>query len=142
MVIVSPIFHSTGFALWGVGTALGNKTVVMRRSDPEKTLAALAEHKAEVLVAVPTMLHRMLALGPDVIKKYDTSALRIIVIAGSALSPALSEAVQDTFGDVLYNLYGSTEVAVASVAQPKPRSTDRERVEVGAVNGECLSDQG
>ncbi|MCZ0915235.1 acyl-CoA synthetase [Gordonia amicalis] len=119
MVIVSPIFHSTGFALWGVGAALGNKTVVMRRFDPEKTLAALAEHKAEVLVAVPTMLHRMLALGPDVIKKYDTSALRIIVIAGSALSPALSEAVQDTFGDVLYNLYGSTEVAIASVAQPK-----------------------
>ncbi|MCR5978080.1 AMP-binding protein [Gordonia jinghuaiqii] len=118
MVIVSPIFHSTGFALWGVGTALGNKTVVMRRFDAEKTLAALAEHKAEVLVAVPTMLHRMVALGPEVIKKYDLSALRIIVIAGSALSPTLSEAVQDTFGDVLYNLYGSTEVAVASVAKP------------------------
>jgi fatty-acyl-CoA synthase len=118
MVIVSPIFHSTGFALWGVGTALGNKTVVMRRFDAEKTLAAIADHKADVLVAVPTMLHRMLALGPDVIKKYDLSSLKIIVIAGSALSPTLSEAVQDAFGDVLYNLYGSTEVAIASVAQP------------------------
>ncbi|MET4166833.1 MULTISPECIES: acyl-CoA synthetase [Gordonia] len=119
MVIVSPIFHSTGFALWGVGTALGNKTVVMRRFDAEKTLAAIAEHKAEVLVAVPTMLHRMVALGPDVIGKYDVSSLKIIVLAGSALSPTLSEAVQDTFGDVLYNLYGSTEVAIATVAQPK-----------------------
>ncbi|MFW0788763.1 acyl-CoA synthetase [Gordonia sp. CPCC 205333] len=118
MVIVSPIFHSTGFAVWGVGTALGNQTVVMRRFDAEKTLAALAEYRAQTLVAVPTMLHRMIALGPDVIAKYDLSALKIIVIAGSALSPTLSEAVQDTFGDVLYNMYGSTEVAVASVAQP------------------------
>ncbi|GAB20309.1 putative acid--CoA ligase [Gordonia effusa NBRC 100432] len=118
MVIVSPIFHSTGFAVWGVGTALGNQTVVMRRFDAEKTLAALAEHRAQTLVAVPTMLHRMIALGPDIIAKYDLSALKIIVIAGSALSPTLSEAVQDTFGDVLYNMYGSTEVAVASVAQP------------------------
>ncbi|MEO9329440.1 acyl-CoA synthetase [Gordonia aurantiaca] len=118
-VIVSPIFHSTGFALWGVAAALGNKAVVMRRFDPEKTLAALAEHRAEMLVAVPTMLHRILALGPETIAKYDTSALRVIVIAGSALSPTLSEAVQDAFGDVLYNLYGSTEVAIASVATPK-----------------------
>ncbi|MFW0786593.1 acyl-CoA synthetase [Gordonia sp. CPCC 206044] len=118
MVIVSPIFHSTGFAVWGVGTALGNKTVVMRRFDAEKTLAALAEHRAETLVAVPTMLHRMLALGPEVLAKYDTSALKIIVIAGSALSPTLSEAVQDAFGDVLYNMYGSTEVAIAAIAQP------------------------
>jgi fatty-acyl-CoA synthase len=118
-VIVSPIFHSTGFALWGVSTALGNKTVVMRRFDAEKTLAAIAEHRADMLVAVPTMLHRMVALGPEVIGKYDLSSLKIIVIAGSALSPTLSEAVQDAFGDVLYNLYGSTEVAVASVAQPK-----------------------
>ncbi|WP_168706524.1 acyl-CoA synthetase [Gordonia paraffinivorans] len=117
-VIVSPIFHSTGFALWGVAAALGNKAVVLRRFDPEKTLAALAEHRAEMLVAVPTMLHRILALGPETIAKYDTSALRVIVIAGSALSPTLSEAVQDTFGDVLYNLYGSTEVAIASVATP------------------------
>lgn len=118
MVIVSPVFHSTGFACWGVGTALGNQSILLRRFDAEKTLAALADHKAEMLVAVPTMLHRMVALGPDVIKRYDLSALKVIIIAGSALSPTLSEAVQDAFGDVLYNMYGSTEVAIASIAQP------------------------
>lgn len=118
MVIVSPLFHSTGFALWAVGTALGNETVTLRRFDAEKTLKAIADHKAEVLVAVPTMLHRMLALGPEVIGKYDTSSLKTVVVAGSALSPILCEEFQDTFGDVLYNLYGSTEVAIAAIAQP------------------------
>ena len=40
-----------------------------------------------MLVAVPTMLHRMVELAPDVIANYDTSSLKAIVIAGSALSP-------------------------------------------------------
>ncbi|AZG46354.1 acyl-CoA synthetase [Gordonia insulae] len=119
VVIVSPIFHSTGFGMWGVSTAKANKAVLLRRFDAEKTLAALADHRAEMLVAVPTMLHRMIALGPETFGNYDLSALRAIVIAGSPLTPALSEAVQDAFGDVLYNMYGSTEVAVASVAQPQ-----------------------
>ncbi|MFT4201574.1 acyl-CoA synthetase [Gordonia sp. (in: high G+C Gram-positive bacteria)] len=118
-VIVSPIFHATGWAMWGVSTALANTAVLMRRFDPEKTLKAIADNKAQVLVAVPTMLYRILALGDDVIKKYDTSSLTTVVVAGSALPPALCERWQDTFGDTLYNLYGSTEVAVASVAQPK-----------------------
>ncbi|MEZ5210176.1 AMP-binding protein [Gordonia sp. (in: high G+C Gram-positive bacteria)] len=118
IVIVSPVFHATGFALWGVGLAMGNETVLMRRFDAEKTLAALAEHRSQALVAVPTMLHRMVALGPEVIARYDLSNLKSIVVAGSALSPALCAQVQQAFGDVLYNLYGSTEVGVASVAQP------------------------
>lgn len=118
MVIVSPIFHSTGWATYTVGAAFGNKIVTTRRFKAEATLELIATHKADMLVAVPTMLHRMVELGPDVIAKYDTSSLKVILIAGSALSPELSERVQDTFGDVLYNMYGSTECAIASVATP------------------------
>ncbi|WP_155902505.1 acyl-CoA synthetase [Mycolicibacterium sp. CBMA 226] len=118
MVIVSPIFHSTGWATYTVGAALGNKVVTARRFNAERTLQLIAEHKAQMLVAVPTMLHRIVELGPEVIGKYDTSSLTTILIAGSALSPELSNRVQDTFGDVLYNLYGSTECAIASVATP------------------------
>ncbi|WP_073694431.1 acyl-CoA synthetase [Mycobacterium sp. ST-F2] len=118
MVIVSPIFHSTGWATYTVGAALGNKVVTARRFNAERTLQLIAEHKAQMLVAVPTMLHRIVELGPDIIGKYDTSSLTTILIAGSALSPELSNRVQDTFGDVLHNLYGSTECAIASVATP------------------------
>lgn len=118
MVIVSPIFHSTGWATYLVGAALGNKVVTARRFNAEGTLKLMAEHKADMLVAVPTMLHRMVELGPEVIAKYDTSALKVILIAGSALSPDLSTRVQDVFGDVLYNMYGSTECAIATIATP------------------------
>ncbi|MBY0288583.1 MAG: acyl-CoA synthetase [Mycobacteriaceae bacterium] len=118
MVIVSPIFHSTGWATYTVGAALGNKVVTARRFKAENTLKLIADHQADMLVAVPTMLHRMVELPPDVIAKYDTSSLKVILIAGSALSPDLSNRVQDTFGDVLYNMYGSTECAIATVATP------------------------
>jgi fatty-acyl-CoA synthase len=118
MVIVSPIFHSTGLATFMVGAALGNKIVTVRRFDPEVTLKLIADHKADMLVAVPTMLHRMVELAPDVIARYDVSTLKAIVIAGSALTPELSNRVQDTFGDVLYNMYGSTECGIASIATP------------------------
>ncbi|WP_084477719.1 AMP-binding protein [Nocardia jejuensis] len=118
MVIVSPIFHTTGFGTWSIGSALANKIVLMRRFDAEATLAAIAAHRAEMLVAVPTQLHRILALGPEIIERYDTSCLRTVLVAGSALSPDLAGRFQDVFGDVLYNGYGSTEVAIATVAQP------------------------
>jgi fatty-acyl-CoA synthase len=118
MVIVSPIFHSTGWATYTVGAALGNKVVTARRFKAEATLKLIAENRADMLVAVPTMLHRIVELGPEVIAKYDTSSLKVILIAGSALSPELSNRVQDTFGDVLYNMYGSTECAIATIATP------------------------
>jgi len=118
MVIVSPIFHSTGLATFLVGAALGNKIVTSRRFNAEGTLKLIADHKADMLVAVPTMLHRMVELAPDVIAKYDTSTLKAIAIAGSALTPELSNRVQDTFGDVLYNMYGSTECGIATIATP------------------------
>jgi fatty-acyl-CoA synthase len=65
------------------------------------------------------MLQRTLELGPKVLGRYDTGALRVIAASGSALPGALATTVMDTFGDVLYNLYGSTEVAWATIATPE-----------------------
>ncbi|MFI9509554.1 acyl-CoA synthetase [Nocardia sp. NPDC052566] len=118
-VIVSPIFHSTGLTCWVVASLLSNKTVLRRRFDAEATLRMVADHKAQMLVAVPTMLHRMVELAPEIRAKYDTSSLKCILIAGSALSPELSIKTAQIFGPVLHNLYGSTEVAVATVATPE-----------------------
>ena len=87
MAIMSPIFHSTGWATYTVGAALGNQILTTRRFKAEGTLALIADHRADMLVAVPTMLHRIVELGADVIAKYDTSSLKVILVAGSALSP-------------------------------------------------------
>jgi fatty-acyl-CoA synthase len=92
--------------------------VTARRFKPEATLRLIADHRADMLVTFPTMLHRMVELGPDVISAYDTSSLKVIFSAGSALSPQLSNRAQDTIGDVLYNIYASTECGLATIATP------------------------
>ena len=120
IIMAAPVFHGTGLSQLGLGWGLGNKVVLRRRRfDPEATVAAIAEHRAATLVLVPTMLQRIVDLGPDVLSRYDTSSLRVIFAAGSSLSPDLSARTEAAFGEVLYNLYASTEVAVAAVATPR-----------------------
>ncbi|WP_216896850.1 acyl-CoA synthetase [Nocardia alni] len=119
MMITSPIFHSTGQAMWLVGAGGGNTVVTTRRFDAEDTLRKIAEHGVQMLVAVPTMLHRMVELDPAIRQRYDLSSLRTILVAGSALSPELAVRAAQAFGPVLHNLYGSTECAVATVATPQ-----------------------
>jgi fatty-acyl-CoA synthase len=119
IVVAAPIFHGTGLGQFILGLALGNTVVLQRRFNPEVTLANVASNRASCLVVVPTMLQRIIDLGPDVLAKYDTSTLRIIFVAGSSLPPSLCRRAREVFGDVLYNMYGSTEVAVAAIATPR-----------------------
>jgi fatty-acyl-CoA synthase len=117
-VLAAPIFHGTGLSQFILSFALGCTVVTRRRFDPEATLKMVQDNKGTALVLVPTMLQRILDLGADVLESYDTSSLRIVFSAGSALSPELGNRATAVFGDVVYNLYGSTEVAVAAVATP------------------------
>jgi acyl-CoA synthetase (AMP-forming)/AMP-acid ligase II len=118
-MIAAPLFHSWGFAHFTLGLGLSSTIVLKRKFDPEGTLALTAQHRATALILVPVMLQRILDLGPEVIGRYDLSDLRVIALSGSALSPALTERALEAFGDVLYNLYGSTEVAWATIATPE-----------------------
>ncbi|HTY96763.1 MAG TPA: AMP-binding protein, partial [Solirubrobacteraceae bacterium] len=117
-MIAAPMFHSWGFAHFTIALPLASTMVLRRRFDPEDTLRAVAHHSATALVLVPVMLQRILDLGEETIARYDTSSLRIIALSGSALPGELATRAMDVFGDVLYNLYGSTEVAWATIATP------------------------
>ncbi len=118
-VIAAPMFHSWGFAHFTLALPLASTLVLRRKFDPEETLKAVAEHRASALAVVPVMLQRMLELGEEKIAAYDVSSLKVIAASGSALPGELATKAMDTFGDVLYNLYGSTEVAWATIATPE-----------------------
>lgn len=119
MLMAAPAFHGTGVSQFAIALALGQTVVMMRRFSPADTLGLIDRHRANVLVVVPTMLQRILDLGAEKIAGYDTSSLQIIFSAGSALSPDTCRRTRESFGDVLHNLYGSTECAVATVATPE-----------------------
>jgi acyl-CoA synthetase (AMP-forming)/AMP-acid ligase II len=117
-MIAAPMFHSWGYAHFLLSLPLLSTLVLRRKFDPEETLKAIAQHRASALVVVPVMLQRILELPPETIARYDVSCLKVIAVSGSALPGELATRVMDTFGDVLYNLYGSTEVAWATIATP------------------------
>jgi acyl-CoA synthetase (AMP-forming)/AMP-acid ligase II len=118
-MIAAPMFHSWGFLHFTLGMGLSSTLVLQRRFDPEATLSATAQHECTALAVVPVMLQRILELPAETIDRYDLSALRVIAVSGSALPGELALKVMDRFGDVLYNLYGSTEVAWATIATPE-----------------------
>jgi fatty-acyl-CoA synthase len=118
-VVAAPLFHGWGLTNLLFGLSRCATTVLARRFDAEATIRATSELGAHVLVVVPVMLTRILALDPGVLVAAPTPHLRVIASSGSALGGPLATAVLDRFGPVLYNLYGSTEVAVASIATPE-----------------------
>ena len=118
MMIAAPLFHSWGFLHFVVSLPTASTMVLRRRFDPEETLAAIERTRADVLAAVPVMVQRILGLPDEVLGRYSLSSLKIASLSGSALPGELATLWMDRFGDTIYNLYGSTEVAYATVATP------------------------
>jgi acyl-CoA synthetase (AMP-forming)/AMP-acid ligase II len=119
MMIAAPLFHSWGFFHFVMSLPTASTMVLRRRFDPEGTLQAVQESRAEVLAVVPVMIQRILNLPEETLAAYDLSSLRITSLSGSALPGELATAWMDRFGDNAYNLYGSTEVAYATIATPE-----------------------
>jgi acyl-CoA synthetase (AMP-forming)/AMP-acid ligase II len=119
MMVAAPLFHSWGFFHFIMGLPTASTLVLRRRFDPEETLRAVQEHETQVLAAVPVMIQRILQLPDETLASYDLSSLRITSLSGSALPGELAIEWMDRFGDTVYNLYGSTEVAYATVATPE-----------------------
>jgi acyl-CoA synthetase (AMP-forming)/AMP-acid ligase II len=118
-MIAAPMFHSWGFVHFTLGMSLSSTLVLHRKFDPEATLSLTAQHECTALIVVPVMMQRILELPDDILQRYDLSNLRVVAVSGSALPGDLSDRWMDLFGENVYNLYGSTEVAWASIATPQ-----------------------
>jgi fatty-acyl-CoA synthase len=118
-VVAAPLFHAWGLLHLFLGLSRSATTVLQRRFDPAATLDAAVAERARVLVVVPVMLKRILELGADTLARADLSPLAVIASSGSALGAPLATEVLRRFGPVLYNIYGSTEVALATIATPR-----------------------
>jgi fatty-acyl-CoA synthase len=115
----SPMFHALGYLHATIAMFLGSTLVLRRRFKPTLVLQDIEKHKATALVVVPVMLSRILAAVEQLENKPDLSSLRIVFVSGSALGADLAERALKDIGPVVYNMYGSTEIAFATIAEPK-----------------------
>lgn len=108
-----PLFHGHGLAALAVGLGMGAPVHLAAGRGARELWAMLERERIEVLVLVPTVLHRLLAeMGGT------APVLRTIVCGSAPLDPALAVRTRERLGDVLFNLYGSTEAGLISLATP------------------------
>jgi acyl-CoA synthetase (AMP-forming)/AMP-acid ligase II len=119
VLIAPPLFHQWGFAHLGLAMLTASTMVLRRKFDPENVLETVERERVQSLPMVPVMLSRILELDDEARRGHDVSSLRTVPVSGSALSGELATRFMDEFGDVVYNLYGSTEVAWVAIAGPK-----------------------
>ena len=115
----APMFHALGFLHATIGMFLGSTLVLHRKFKPAVVLEDIEKHKVTAVVVVPVMLSRILEALEKMDKRPDLSSLRIVFVSGSALGADLAERALKDLGPVVYNMYGSTEIAFATIAEPK-----------------------
>lgn len=114
----SPMFHALGYLHGTLAMFFGSTLVLRRRFKPATVLEDLEKHKVTGVVVVPVMLSRILDQLEKTSPKPDLSNLRIVFVSGSQLGAELATRAMKDLGPVIYNMYGSTEVAFATIAEP------------------------
>jgi fatty-acyl-CoA synthase len=127
----SPMFHALGYLHATLAMFLGSTLVLRRRFKPPLVLEDIEKHKATAMVVVPVMLSRILDALEKMDKKPDLSSLKIVFVSGSQLGAELANRALKDLGAVVYNMYGSTEIAFATIAGP--RDLQRNAATVGPV---------
>jgi bile acid-coenzyme A ligase len=116
LVMPGPLFHN-GPVVWSCYALLhGTHVAILPRFDAEATLVALAQHRADVVYLVPTMMRRIWALPEEVRAAYDLSALRVVWHLAEPCPAWLKQAWIDWLGpERIYELYAGTEGQLRTV---------------------------
>ena len=113
LYIATPIYHGFGLAALLMGILLGAEVYLTRRFEAAQACSLIARYQIEVVALVPLMLQRML--------KHDSvalSCLQRILSGGAALSPALAQVALEQLGQVIFNLYGTSEAGFCILGTP------------------------
>jgi acyl-CoA synthetase (AMP-forming)/AMP-acid ligase II len=116
--VAMPMFHGLGLGMLMFTLGLGGTVLTQRRFDAEVALAQASLYRADAFTAVPVVLARILDLPEAVRARNPVPALRVVISSGDRLDPVLAQRFMDSYGDILYNGYGSTEVGIGALATP------------------------
>jgi acyl-CoA synthetase (AMP-forming)/AMP-acid ligase II len=115
-----PLYHSGPMAFLGVGLIFGQTLVVQRKFDAEDWLRLVEKYKVSSTFSAPALVRMICALPAEVKARYDRSSMRIMLANAAPWSFALKQQyVADFPPESLWEVYGSTELGVDCVLEPK-----------------------
>ena len=115
-----PLYHSGPSAFMGAGLALGQTIILQRKFDPEDWLRLVDRYNVSSTFSAPPLIRLVCALPAEVKERYDRSTMKRMLANAAPWSFALKQAyVADFPADSLWEIYGSTELGVNCVLEPK-----------------------
>jgi len=116
MMMPGPLYHNGPF-VWSATALLGGSHLVLGgRFDAETTLRFIEQHRCDVMYIVPTMMHRIWRLPPDVRDRYDVSSLAVVWHLAAPCPPWLKHAWIEWLGaEKIFELYAGTEAQTATI---------------------------
>jgi acyl-CoA synthetase (AMP-forming)/AMP-acid ligase II len=114
VLISVPIFHGYGLAALFLSVFMGQKTYLTPKFDSKKTLELLKNNDINSWIAVPLMIQKVFSLPA-----MQTTALQKIISGGDVLPSSIVEAIHKQGSIQIYNLYGTSETGVCTIATNK-----------------------
>jgi acyl-CoA synthetase (AMP-forming)/AMP-acid ligase II len=114
-LLTIPLLHGHGLATLAMSLALAAPLFIFPRARAEDLLSCIAQNAIRVVVLVPTILYRLLEGG----MAGGTTTVRLVICGSAPLSAGLATQGIEQLGPVLFNLYGSTEMGLISLATPE-----------------------
>ena len=116
VLISLPFYHGFGLATLIVSILMGKKICLQRRFLVQETLSIIQNEHIEVMPIVPAMLSRLWLVEGA---KAQMKSLKCLICGGDRLPKQLIETTHQQLGDVLYNLYGTSEAGFFLLATPQ-----------------------
>ncbi len=105
-----PLYHNAPFYCIHAGLFVGGSIVEMGKFDALRALEAIETHKVTWVTTVPTMMHRIWRLGPEVLSRFSLPSLRMMLHMAAPCAAWLKQAWIDWLGgERVWEYYGTTE---------------------------------
>lgn len=113
LLLQLPIYHGFGAAALIMCIVLGKTFYLRNPQSSEDINSFIQKNDIDIITLVPTILQKIID------SNIPLPSLQCIISGGAPINPQLVQYTLKNFGPILYNLYGTSEAGVSTIATPQ-----------------------
>lgn len=135
MLHIAPISHGSGM-FFTPGFFVGGCNITLNEPDLVRYCKTIEKERISHAMMVPTLLYRLLELSEA--ETCDLSTLKAMIYGAAPMSPAKLKLLQEKFGNIFVQVYGSTEhfaiaLSLSKAAHKVDETTEHRLASAGQV---------